>query len=82
MKYEPGKGVYLEDHEWEADLRSPDKARPGQMDLKQAVLERDGYQCRNCGCLVVSETSHIDHIKPVHKFASFDQDYISRRMYQ
>ena len=73
MKYEPGKGVYLEDHEWEADLRSPDKARPGQMDLKQAVLERDGYQCRNCGCLVVSETSHIDHIKPVHKFASFEQ---------
>jgi group II intron reverse transcriptase/maturase len=73
VEYEPGKGVYLEDHEWEADLRHLDKARPGQMDLKQMALERDGYQCRGCGCLVVSETSHIDHIEPVHKFASFKQ---------
>ena len=72
-EYEPGKGEYLEDHEWEADLRRLDKERPGQMDLKQAALERDGHQCRECGCLVVSETSHVDHIKPVHKFASFKQ---------
>ena len=69
MKYEPGKGIYLEDHEWEADIRNPEKNRPGQMDLKQAALERDGYQCRVCGSLVVSETSHIDHIK-VELFAS------------
>jgi len=72
-EYEPGKGAYLEDYEWEADLRRLEKARPGQMDLKQATLERDGHQCRKCGCLVVSETSHIDHIEPVHKFASFEQ---------
>ena len=73
IKYEPGKGIYLEDHEWEADIRNPEKNRPGQMDLKLAALERDGNQCRNCGCLVVSETSHVDHIKPVHKFAGFEQ---------
>ena len=72
-EYEPGKGKYLEDHEWEADLRRPDKARPGQMDLKQVALERDGFQCRGCGSLVVSETSQLDHIKPVHQFASFKQ---------
>ncbi|MCL2120397.1 MAG: HNH endonuclease [Planctomycetaceae bacterium] len=44
-----------------------------RMDLKQAALKRDGYQCRGCGSLVVSETSHADHIKPVHQFASFEQ---------
>jgi 5-methylcytosine-specific restriction endonuclease McrA len=72
-EYEPGKGVYLEDHVWEADLRQPDKTRPGQMDLKQMAIERDEYQCRECGSLVVSETSQLDHIKPVHKFASLEQ---------
>jgi len=73
VEYEPGKGIYLEDHEWEADLCRLDKRRPGQMDIKQAALERDGHQCRGCGCLVVSETSHVDHIKPVHQIASFEQ---------
>jgi RNA-directed DNA polymerase len=72
-KYEPGVGEYLEDYEWEADFRRPDRTRPGQMDLKQAALERDSHQCRWCGTLVVSETSHADHIKPVHKFASVEQ---------
>jgi group II intron reverse transcriptase/maturase len=73
VEYEPGKGVYLEDHEWEADICRPDKRRPGQMDLKQAALKRDGYQCRECGSRVASESSHLDHIKPVHKFASVEQ---------
>ncbi len=73
MEYEPGKGVYLEDYEWEADLRNKEKNRPGQRDVKQVALERDGYQCRRCGSLVVSETSHADHIKPVHEFASFER---------
>lgn len=71
-EYEPGKGVYLEDQEWEAYLRNPEKVRTGQMDMKQAALERDCYQCRGCGSLVVSETSHADHIKPVHKFAGYE----------
>jgi len=73
MDYEPGKGIYLEDNEWEADFLRPNKTRPGQMDLKLMTLERDDYQCRNCGCLVVSESSHLDHIKPVHQFASLEQ---------
>jgi 5-methylcytosine-specific restriction endonuclease McrA len=73
VKYEPGKGIYLEDHEWEADIRNSEKNRPGQMDLKQAALERDGYKCCECGSVVVSNTSHVDHIKPVHQFASFEQ---------
>jgi len=72
-EYEPGKGIYLEDHEWEAALCCFEKNRPGQMDLKQTVLERDNHQCRVCGCLVNSKTSHVDHIKPVHKIASFEQ---------
>jgi 5-methylcytosine-specific restriction endonuclease McrA len=73
VEYEPGKGMYLEDQMWEADLRRPDKRRPGQMDLKQMALKRDGYHCCGCGRLVTSETSHVDHIKPVRKFASFEQ---------
>ena len=72
-EYEPGKGEYLEDHEWEADLRIPERNRLGQMDLKLEALERDNYQCRNCGCLVVAESSELDHIIPVHKFANFQQ---------
>jgi group II intron reverse transcriptase/maturase len=73
LKYKPGNAVYLEDDEWEADLRRPDKNRPGQMDLKQIALERDDYKCCKCGCLVVSESSELDHIVPVCKFASFEQ---------
>jgi RNA-directed DNA polymerase len=72
-KYEPGKGIYLEDNEWEADFRRLDKNRPGQMDMKQATLKRDGYQCRECGSLVVAGSAKMDHIKPVHQFASFEQ---------
>ena len=72
-KYEPGQDVYLEDDEWEADLRRPDKGRPGRMDMKQEVLERDGHQCRKCGCLVTSAMSYLDHIIPIHQFANFEQ---------
>ena len=50
-----------------------DRNRPGQMDLKLAALERDNYQCCKCGSSVVAESSQLDHIKPVHQFASFEQ---------
>jgi group II intron reverse transcriptase/maturase len=72
-EYEPGNAIYLEDKEWEADLRRPDKVRPGQMDLKQQALERDDYRCRVCACLVVSESSDLDHIIPVNQFANLEQ---------
>ena len=72
VEYEPGNGVYLEDHEWEANLQTY-KNRPEQSDLKLEALERDQYQCRNCGCLVISETSEVDHMIPVHQFANFKQ---------
>ena len=32
--------------------------------LRQAVLERDGFRCRYCGCPVTNETANIDHVKP------------------
>ena len=73
VQYESGKGVYLEDNEWEADFRRPDRKRPGQMDLKQMALERDNHQCCACDSRVVSENAQLDHIKPVHQFASFEQ---------
>lgn len=70
--YEPGNGIYLEDHEWEADFRAR-KNRPGQSDMKLITLQRDEYQCCNCKCLVLAETSELDHITDVQKFASFEQ---------
>ena len=73
IEYKPGNGTYLEDNEWEVDFRRPHKTRPGQRDLKQIVLERDDYKCRECDNLVVSESSQLDHIRPVHRFASFEQ---------
>jgi hypothetical protein len=73
VEYKPGKGIYLEDHEWEADFRRLDMRRPGQMDLKQAAIERDGYHCRGCDSVVVYGNARLDHVKPVHQFASFEQ---------
>jgi group II intron reverse transcriptase/maturase len=72
VAYEPGNGVYLEDHEWETSFFSS-SYRPGQADLKLQALERDGYQCRNCGSLVLADTSELDHITAVQQFASFEQ---------
>ena len=72
VEYEPGNAIYLEDHEWEANFISSGN-RPGQSDMKFQALERDKYQCCNCGCLVLAETSELDHIAEVQKFASFDQ---------
>ena len=72
VAYEPGNAVYLEDHEWEVNHFSS-RNRPGQQDLKLQALERDKYQCCKCGCLVLAETSELDHIIPVQQFACFEQ---------
>jgi len=72
VAYEPGNAIYLEDHEWETNFISSGN-RPGQSDMKFQALERDKYQCRRCGCLVLAETSDLDHIVEVQNFASFEQ---------
>jgi hypothetical protein len=71
--YEPGTGCYLDDADWEAEVRRYERRRPGRMDLKAFVLFRDGYRCRQCGSRVTHENSHAGHIKPVHCFASYAQ---------
>src|SRR5262249_3802091 len=39
--------------------------RPGMMDLRPLVLERDGYICRLCKKPVTSATANVDHIRPL-----------------
>ena len=71
--YEPGTGCYLDDVDWEAEVRRYEQRRPGSMDFKAFVLFRDGNRCRQCGTRVTHETSQADHIKPVSSFASYEQ---------
>ena len=72
--YEPGTGCYLDDVDWEAEVRQYENRQcPGRMDLKAMTLFRDGNRCRKCGTRVTLETSETDHIKPVSCFASYAQ---------
>ena len=72
--YDPGTGCYLDDVDWEAEIRQyENRQRPGRMDFKAMTLFRDGYRCRKCGIRVTHETSETDHIKPVNNFASYAQ---------
>jgi hypothetical protein len=72
--YDPGTGCYLDDVDWEAEVRPyENRQRPGRMDFKAMTLFRDGYRCRQCGICVTHETSEADHIKPVNSFASYAQ---------
>ena len=72
--YEPGTGCYLDDVDWEAEVRRyENQQRPGRMDFKAWTLFRDGYRCRHCGTRVTPENSEADHIKPVSSFASYAQ---------
>ena len=72
--YDPGTGCYLDDVDWEAEVRQyENRQRPGRMDFKAMTLFRDGYRCRKCGIRVTHETSETDHIKPVNNFASYAQ---------
>jgi hypothetical protein len=72
--YVPGTGCYLDDVDWEAEVRQYEgRERPGRMDFKAWTLFRDGFRCRLCGIRVTYETSETDHIKPVSSFASYAQ---------
>ncbi len=74
LPYEPGTGCYLDDVDWEAEVRRYENPqRPGRMDFKAWALFRDGYRCRQCGTRVTHENSEADHIKPVSSFASYTQ---------
>jgi len=71
--YEPGTGCYLEDVDWEVEVRQFETQRPGSMDFKAITLFRDGNRCRKCGTRVTHETSETDHIQPVNSFAGYAQ---------
>lgn len=71
--YRPGHGCYLEDTDLEADFHLREGNRLGSEDAKWEALRRDKYRCRRCGCRVLANTSHLDHIKPVRRFANFEQ---------
>jgi RNA-directed DNA polymerase len=74
QRYEPGTGSYLDDVDWEAEVRQyENRQRPGRMDFKAMTLFRDGFRCRQCGIRVTYENSQADHIKPVSSFASYAQ---------
>ena len=70
--YVPGTGCYLDDVDWEAEVRRYEsRQRPARMDFKAWTLFRDGNRCRHCGTRVTRETSEADHIEPVSNFASY-----------
>jgi RNA-directed DNA polymerase len=71
--YRPGTGCYLEDLDWEVDFQIFEGRRPDRMDSKVLALFRDGNRCRKCGASVTYEDSEVDHIRPVNRFASFQQ---------
>ena len=71
--YEPGRSFSPPDDTAETDFRLNETRRRGQADLKWQALIRDGFYCRGCGVTVTAQTSHADHIVPVHRFANFQQ---------
>ena len=70
--YEPGKSATEIDADLDVSFsRFNESRRPGNMDLKHRVLERDQYRCQQCGCEVDDQDSQMDHIQPVNCFASY-----------
>lgn len=70
--YMPGQGSYDTDDDMEADFtRFCEGQRLGGWDVKYRALQRDGYCCRACGKRVTDQSSQVDHIVPVNRFASF-----------
>jgi RNA-directed DNA polymerase len=70
--YVPGGAEYETDDEMEADFaRFNERTRLGSLDAKWQTLQRDQYRCRRCGAIVTDQTSQMDHLVPVKRFASF-----------
>jgi group II intron reverse transcriptase/maturase len=55
--------LFGSDHQW-----SGNEKRPGTLDLRPQVFERDRWTCRHCGCRVNGVTGRVDHIRPVKRF--------------
>jgi hypothetical protein len=73
-EYVPGGAVYLEDDEDDVPyVHRESKARQGGLNMRWAVMVRDGPACRKCGVVVDYASARIDHIIPVKFFASFRQ---------
>ena len=72
--YKPGVATYETDDEMEANFsRFNERARMGSADVKYRALRDDQNRCRQCWRPVTDKTSHVDHIIPVNRFASFAQ---------
>ena len=74
MPYEPGgKNPNDSDMEMEVDANNRIECkRYGRRDLKLDQIARDQYRCRACGKEVTVKTSHLEHIRPVSTFPSFE----------
>jgi len=72
--YEPGgMNPNESDRELEVDAENRGESkRHGNWDMKLDQLARDQYRCRACGKEVTTKTSHLEHIKPVSTFPSFE----------
>jgi RNA-directed DNA polymerase len=44
--------------------------RPGWLDLRPLVLERDDYLCQRCGIRVTSRSAEVDHKRPYRRYKS------------
>jgi len=76
IPYEPGsKNANESDMEMEIDadaLHQSEYNRRGRWDTKLDQIARDQHRCRACGKEVTVKTSHLEHIKPVSTFPSFE----------
>ena len=74
ISYEPGgKNPNESDMEMEVDAENQTESkRRGRWDLKLDQIARDQYRCRACGKEVTVKTSHLEHIKPISTFPSFE----------
>ena len=70
--YEPETACNETDEEMEVDFqRFNERIRFGNMDIKLQTLQRDDYHCCRCGKVVTAQNSHLHHIVPVKRFASY-----------
>ncbi len=56
--------IFQDTHDW----TGWEGKRPGMVDLRPLILERDGYLCQQCGIPVTHDTAQIDHKRPVRRF--------------